>query len=71
MVPASDANGEGAVALCAETSSEVSAWLPAFLQAPAAEAADRRQRLMDRERLPGSAGVTRAKCGGSARRRFG
>ena len=40
----------GAVALRAETSFELSAWLPAFLRVLAAEAADGRQLLMDLER---------------------
>ena len=40
----------GAAALRAETSFELSAWLPAFLRALASEAADGRQLLMDLER---------------------
>jgi hypothetical protein len=40
----------GAAALRAETSFELSGWLPAFLHALAAEAADGRQMLMDLER---------------------
>jgi hypothetical protein len=40
----------GAAALRAETSFELSAWLPAFLRALATEAADGRQLLMDLER---------------------
>ena len=40
----------GAAALRAETSFELSVWLPAFLRALAAEAADGRQLLMDLER---------------------
>jgi len=39
----------GAAALRAETSFELSAWLPAFLRAVATEAADGRQLLMDLE----------------------
>jgi hypothetical protein len=41
----------GAAALRAETSFELSAWLPAFLHALASEAADGRQLLMDLERV--------------------